>query len=801
MLRSFYFPFIAIRRAFLLSAILLVAGCASPEEKAQGHYERGMKLLSQHDHVKASIEFKNALQLKNDLVPAWRGLLEIEQHNKNHQAVIQILHSVVELDRNDIEVKIRLGSFMLAGKAMDQVLELADAALNLNSRHPGALALKAAAFLKLNEGAAARREAQAALEIDPKNAAALIVLAAERMSRGDAEGALLIIDRQGFDPQDELAIQLYKLGLFEQSGDLKQVEAVLRKLSELYPQEVAFRRGLVKLYVEQERMDDAEKELRGLVAANPTDVTAQLSIISFLRAVKGPIQARQELVARINVGGQVFPYQIALAEFDFAQGNITDSVEFLKKLASSAASPDQVLAAQAKLAQIQLSMNNITAADALVAEILRKDGRNADGLKLRALVRMQRGQLDASITDLRQLLNDQPRASEAMLLLATAYERGGSIELAEKQLADALRASGFETSVGLNYVAFLRRRGNPERAEEILTELADRSPSNLSVLSTLADVMLARQNWIGAQAIADKIRKHGDDRGLADQIAGLALSGRSQYEEGIRALERSYASAPAAVQPMAALVNAMVRADKADRAMSFLQTILAANPDNSEAHVLMGSLQLLKNAPDQALKSFRTAIDRQPKDVAGYLVLAEFHIRAKNFDEAEKIFRAGLTEQPNSFAVHMALAGLLELKGDYDAAIAEYEDLLKQQPGSLIVANNLASLLTDHRPDKASLDRAYSMSALLRKSQVPSFNDTLGWIYYLRADYKTAIARLEEAATALPNRPLVQYHLGMSYVADGQLAKAAAQFKKALELAPDAALQVKIRVGQQKAGL
>jgi Tfp pilus assembly protein PilF len=82
---------------------------------------------------------------------------------------------------------------------------------------------------------------------------------------------------------------------------------------------------------------------------------------------------------------------------------------------------------------------------------------------------------------------------------------------------------------------------------------------------------------------------------------------------------------------------------------------------------------------------------------------------------------------------------------------------------------------------------------------VPAFKDTLGWIYHQKGDHKGALLLLEEAATHLPNRALVQYHLGMSYIANGQPAKASEQFKKALELAPDRDLQAKIRAAQEKA--
>ena len=99
-----------------------------------------------------------------------------------------------------------------------------------------------------------------------------------------------------------------------------------------------------------------------------------------------------------------------------------------------------------------------------------------------------------------------------------------------------------------------------------------------------------------------------------------------------------------------------------------------------------------------------------------------------------KVIRAGLAATARQLCHASGLGRALEQKGDYEAAIAEYETMLKQQPGSLIAANNLASLLSDHRTDKASLDRAYSLAAMLRKSQIPSFKDTLGWIEYLRGD-------------------------------------------------------------------
>ena len=92
-----------------------------------------------------------------------------------------------------------------------------------------------------------------------------------------------------------------------------------------------------------------------------------------------------------------------------------------------------------------------------------------------------------------------------MMLLALAYERSGSIDLADKELASATKVSGFAPNIGLNYVAFLMRRGNMSAAEDVLTELATRNPNNIDVLTSLAQVRLSRQNWIGANEVAEAI--------------------------------------------------------------------------------------------------------------------------------------------------------------------------------------------------------------------------------------------------------------------------------------------------------
>jgi len=789
-------PSIGMRLISFFLITFFLAACSSSAERAQSYYEKGMKYLQEHDNQKAEIEFKNAVKYKDDLLPAWRGLAQIDESAHQWQALIPVLKKIVELDGKDVDAKVKLARLMLFGGAADQALKLVN---EINEpQNASVLALKAAISYKLKDTAGAVRDAQAALKIDPTNLDATMVLAADRLENGDASGALQIIDNHPGDHSKDLGVQLFKIRIYERLGDVAKVEALLRQLIEQYPREVEFRKQLVKFYVGHHRDADAENELRALAKADPKNTQAELDVVRFLVSVKGPGPARQELVERIAAGGDIFPYQLALADFDYSQGNFADSSKLLEAIAKDKAAPEHAQAAKIKLAEMDLAQKNVDAAEVLIAEILSKDNRNTSALRLRALIRINRGQWEPAISDLREALNDQPRSTELMLQLASAYERSGSIELAEKEFADATRASNYDAGVGLNYVAFLRRRGSGQRVEDVLIQLANRNPKNVAVLSSLAESKLARQDWAAAQEIGETIRKMGDHSGVADEILGASLGGQHKYDQSIAAFQDAVAAAPSAVQPMASVVAEMIQAKQTDRAVAFLQSVLKANPANAEALVLLGSISVTNNAPDQAIKSFTAAIAKQPKDVVGYRALANFYLSQKNVDGALKVVRAGLQELPDNIVLHISLAGVLEQTGDYDGAIAEYEYLLSQQPGSILVANNLASILSDHRTDKASLDRAQSLAPILRKSQVPQFKDTLGWVSYRAGDFKAAVPLLEEAATAMPNLALVHYHLGMSYQAAGQYKKATEEFKTALSKSPSTALAQTIEAELKK---
>jgi tetratricopeptide (TPR) repeat protein len=79
-----------------------------------------------------------------------------------------------------------------------------------------------------------------------------------------------------------------------------------------------------------------------------------------------------------------------------------------------------------------------------------------------------------------------------------------------------------------------------------------------------------------------------------------------------------------------------------------------------------------------------------------------------------------------------------------------------------------------------SLNLAQQAKAKLPED--PSVMDTLGWVYYKRGLYDSAIAEFADSLEKLPNSASVHYHMGLAYAKKGDAASAKEHLKKALEL-------------------
>lgn len=770
-------------RFLALASLVVLAGCGSPEERAKDYYARGMSLIEKGDDLNARLELLNAVKYRSDKVEVWRALAGIDERTKAQSLFLDV-RRIVELDPNDLDARMRLARMMVAGGAPEAALKIVEGGREGDQPNAALHALKASILSRLNDRLAALHEAERAVAIDPTNVDGVSFIAASKFADGDSDGALTLLDGLKPTPAELTQVTTAKIQVLLRKGDLKQVEALLRELM-TREKDPLYRNQLIQILIAQKRYDDAEKEFRARAEADPSDGKAGLDLVRFIAGTRGGKPAAEELDRRIAAGGDVFDYQVARAELDARQGKGDEAVAALAKLAAEASSVQRKAAAALKQAEIEVARGRPAAAEPILAEILAADRRNTGALRLRASLEIAKGQLDSAIADLREALNDQPKSADLLMLLASAYERAGKADLADRGFADAVKSSGLDGAVLQQYVGFLRRRGDLARAEDILLEANARTPGDSQVLASLAQVRLNRGNWIGARAIADMMARAGGETAIVDEIRAAALAGENKIDESIAEMEKAHVAAPEAVQPVVALVSAYVKNGAGDKAASLLADMNAKFPGNAQLLVLTGKTMVALHRDDDAERALKAAVEQKPREMAGYSALIELYNRQRKFDAAEAVVQAGLRELPGNTNLRLALGTLQIQKGDHDGAIATYEALLKDQPNSPIAVNNLVSLLLDYRSDRASLERAFTLSELLKNSDIAQFDDTLGWAQYKHGDFQAAVTLLEKAASRLPNSAAVRYHLGESYQATGAADKASEAFKVALALEPD----------------
>jgi len=766
----------------ILFGLFALSACDSAEERVESHYKRGLELVEQGEHLKASLEFRNALKLNDKHTSALHSLAKTEQQLGRLRQAAGIYLRVVEADPQHVDARVALANILLLAGQLDEALKFANQAHGLASTNPTVLVLKAAVALRLGNKGEAIRFADAALKVEPKNIDALLVRAAERLSSEDPKGALVYLDKGEETDERNIGLQFFKIRTLASLQNREGVERVLLKLIKFYPDNAGFRYGLVRWYLSEKRIDAAEKALRQFAKDYPENTQAGLALVTFLARQRGVDAAKTELASRIKAGGDSFAYELALAELTFSGGNDEDAYILLGKVIAEKGASSEGARAKVLLARMKAGRNELTEAEALATEVLAVDEKNADALAVRSSIRVANKQYSEAIEDLLAALNEEPDSTRVLQLLARAYELNGSTELAEEQLSKAVRLDGFKPGVGLNYVQFLLRYGKAEQAERVLTEVRAVAPANKQVLTLLSRLRLSRQDWLGSQEIAEELRKLDDTADQADRIQAEVLAGQQKYDESNELLKTSMSDVTSDTAPLARYVRNLVQGGKTEQAVAFLTEVLTSNPDNLRARVLLGSVHEVGGKLDLAETAFKTAVEHDTDGVTGLNALARFYVRRTQLEAAEATIRKALARQGNNLSMRLLLALVLERTEQYKAAISEYEIMFEASPQSTIIANNLASMLADYGGSPEQIEQAHAIAVRFRGSDIPQFLDTLGWINYLRKDYEQAAKQLKTAAEALQNVGLVQYHLGMTYKALGRKSLAIERLESAIKL-------------------
>jgi predicted Zn-dependent protease len=759
--------------AGLIGFVLL--GCSSPQEKAAKYIKDGKELFEQGNLVQANLQFRNALQIDDKLGDAWLYLAKIDLHDQKWDQAYRDLNRVIQADPGNKEALAQLGGLQVAANQLDDALKTSDALLKVAPNEAATHTLRGAVMFRLQNTDMAYDEAQEALRLEPGNVDATLLLARVDQSKGDSDAAIAAIADGLTKNPGNVPLQLVKIDILESQSKPDAVVDAFQELIKQNPKERSFRNLLATHFLRHGQQDKAADVLEQTAKDFPDQADAKLAVIRFAEQTSG--RGRAIELARGYAGqSSSSDIKFELARLLIADGQKAEGKRIYLDFAGSDDDPT-VIKAQTELARLAIDDGNADDAMERISSVLQLDARNGDALMLRAVLAMQQEKPGDAITYLNTVLTDSPNSGRALMLLGQAYFLRGEIELGKEQYYRAIEANPNDPNIPITFANVLSQRQEYGQAESILDRFLARSPNNVAALQAMAQIRLNRQDWLGAQQIAERLRSLQGGGTVSQQIEGSVLQAQEKLGASNEVFQQLYAQNPNLQQPIVALVQNYIRAGRKDEAKSFLDQVIKTNPKNVTAQMLLGSVYESEGAKDKADTAFQTAIDANDSASGARLRYAQVLVLRGDHEGALKVLQDGLTKDQDDVVLMLGVALVYQYVSDYDNAIAEYENILKRQPRVDIAANNLSSLLTDYRTDAASHERALSLALRFRDSNIPFFLDTLGWAYYKLGRIDEGMTWMKKAVDEAPNSAILRYHLALAQLKAGDKASA----KKNLE--------------------
>ena len=234
----------------LLSAAIFLAGCTNPEKAKAQHVAQGEAYLKESKFQEASLEFRNAIQIDDNLAPAHWGLARAYEGLERFPEMLDELRKTINKDTNNLDARVKLGNYYLAGSrgradVIGEAERLAKEILEKDPKNIEGHILMGSVLFQQNQKDKAFEELNHAIQLDPNRVESYLSLAKFHMANNEPQKAEELYKKAiSVNANSPLAHTEYGKFL-TQSNRPAEAEAELRKAVEVGPNDrnVALRAG------------------------------------------------------------------------------------------------------------------------------------------------------------------------------------------------------------------------------------------------------------------------------------------------------------------------------------------------------------------------------------------------------------------------------------------------------------------------------------------------------------------------------------------------------------------------------
>jgi tetratricopeptide (TPR) repeat protein len=346
---------------------------------------------------------------------------------------------------------------------------------------------------------------------------------------------------------------------------------------------------------------------------------------------------------------------------------------------------------------------------------------------------------EVAIPHLQARLKINPNDRDAWLQLCGNYLQISRPDLAQ-QAAQRLLQLGMKTGQVYYFSGYSNLQ--LDRLPAAISDLENASnqePTNISVLSALADAYTRAQRYGDAERVAKRALTFNKDDKAAYLMYGGVLEAEQKYDEARVQYETAAKMDAKDPTPVMMEARSYLKQNAIALAGPLFDRALAIDPNNIDA--LNGKAQTLAAQHDvkDAVAVFERIRSLLPStdEKAGVSVdEARLYADEKMDDQAVQTFQDGFSKYPNVTGLHVSYGDYLAQKKDFNGAVAQWQIGLGPNRDNKDALGRLGTYYADQK------DWAKSADYLKRLTEIspsdPRAWGVLGSVYVSQNDWKDA---------------------------------------------------------------
>jgi len=353
---------------------------------------------------------------------------------------------------------------------------------------------------------------------------------------------------------------------------------------------------------------------------------------------------------------------------------------------------------------------------------------------------MESGEIDKARIELKNVLQIDPKDSEAYYLLGKVYEQQNNYR---KAFSYYLRSEELNPEFLKNQAQlgrfYLLLANDIEKTQEKIDLILLKEPNNSDGLLLKAAVMMKKNDKSEAISITKEILlQHPEHTETATLLASIYI-GDNKIEDAINVLDAAAEINQDNEKINTLLAIILVRNKDYERAESIYKKFLARNPSNSKSYNNLAAFYNVSENSAKAEETLRASIDNNPEDVNRILTFIKFIKTTKGNESAINELKGFIDKKNELGVLRSALGELYVSNGDKEMAVDTYK--------------------------KAISDFSEEVTGI--KSRL-----ALASVYVSDKKYEKAKVVVDEAMSISPNDPEVNYMSAKFAVRDKNYEKA-----------------------------